>query len=366
MINVDSPFCREVQPLPSNEVECKGSSSLSAMAWAVFRTLTMSLQYLYIFGDIIARNWLWYPSPIQSKFIQVPSRNIAHPQVFLECFKEAFKPLNRNGLHAIGRKWGLRITHDIILKPANGICLGMCFSFLSEYLKGQSFSSQANLIAAAKIMYWGGALSSVKTQAIYLALLGAQGKVQRMEINQFTDLLQGINTAAFPSNHRMLQNSLQKFMKRSVDISLRQFVLDDLEIKGQIIFPELYTLILELDAFWRKKQYPEEKIYSEIHQAIMRTLAECLDLKLASTINISGEVSSLVTQLQNLPIGSYLLHLSNHALAFVKMDKAIALFEPRKGLSILSIEQQNGVLVDLFNHYGGNLLSSLKVSTIYI
>lgn len=44
------------------------------------------------------------------------------------------------------RRWGVRITHDLILRPANGLCLGKSLAFLSASLSGQGPSFSNNLI----------------------------------------------------------------------------------------------------------------------------------------------------------------------------------------------------------------------------
>lgn len=370
-MRLPSLLCRWPDFCHHDKTESQWPHSIYLMACNVFRALAMSIQYAYVFGDILARNWLWYPfsiqsSSIQSKFIQISSRNAAHPQLFLKCFRTALRPVDKSEFHHVGRERGLRITHDLIWKPASGICLGICFTFLSEYLNGQHSSSRANLMAAAKILHWGGAISSVKTQAIYLALLGAQGEVQSVELNQFSNLLLGDHAASFTTKYPALLTSLKQWTINPSTRSLRQFLLDDLESKGEPISPELYSLVLELDACWRKKLHPDEKKYCEIHQAIMQTLAESFKLKLVFSMHLEGEAASLVSQLMNLTNGSYTIHLPNHALVCVKTDKEIAILDPVKGLSILSQDRQKEVLTHLLNYYGGNLLNSLKVSGIIL
>lgn len=336
---------------------------LIEMATTVLKAFAMSVIYAYSFGDIIARNWIYPWTPLKSKYIDVPTYNIAAPFAVPACLKTIWNPLTKKQWDKNYHKQGLRLTHSLSWKVSGGICLGISFSFLANYLHSKANFSKETLYTVAKTLRYGGTASSIKTQTIYEALIGSAASLPFEEFCQFKKLIQD-DATPFKTAYPFLSESINHFRNQQTSQSLRQFVLNELEKNQVSISPTLYTLVLELDACWRKQRYPAEKKYDEIHTSIMQALAEDLNLKITTVTRLEGMLEMIVSQLMNLANGSYLIHLPQHALALVKSDNELALLEPCKGLAVLSSKQQREVLTHLLKYYGSDGSISLKISTL--
>lgn len=350
----------------------KTSKCLYEIACGVFRLLAMSLQYFDVMFAITIYRWCWFSSAIQGKNLTVASRNIVVDIHLLQkCLKTAWSPLAKNIFTPIGLAQGLRITHDIIYRPACGLCLGMSLVFLSNYLSANEVDCSAKLLFAAKVLESGGNEICVKLQAIYEALMGIQGNIKIQEINSFWRLLNGENVNPQDIENEQLFDSIHAFIKnKNCPEILRDYLFAHLESKRVEITPDIYALILELDSLWYSQNNSESRKNDFVHNAITQAVANCLELEieLKSVVRVEGEVSCVVNELKKLVCGSYLVQFSNHTIALVKTQKDdIAFFDPNEGMAFLdTYDRQKEALLHLLRYYSRNDLVAIKVIPIQL
>jgi hypothetical protein len=322
---------------------------------ALFRTIDMSIRYAVGWGSISLRRWCRFPSPIQAKHIKVPARNIAHPRALLSCLQTAWRPLSKEQYSTTGHRQGLRVTHDITYQPANGICLGISLSILAYYCTSPKGKGAERLLHAANTLQYGAPEGCERIQALQDALLGVKGRVKNADVQSYFAFVQSKNSKDIAPSPFL--NSLQAFKLSQVSQEnidnrnqiLRKFMLDDLERKGVILTPDLYALVLELDAVWEGKGI---KQYRHIHYAIIETLASFQSLEVKKNQELEGEIPEVRKKLIGLESGAYLIQFFNHSIALIKMDDGMALLDPNAGLALLQTDQQTEALTHLLKYYG--------------
>lgn len=315
--------------------------AINELTCIIFRELALVLQYIVVLSSTFCNRLPGIPNPIPRKCLRMPVYNIGNFSTFLESMCTTWKPQPKKNFDSIGRNEGLRISHDIRYKPASGLCLSISLHFLS------AFHNINDLIAAAAVFRQGAPSSVVKTQALYDALLGVQGQVKNLDLN--------------------LQNPIiQPFMLSSKHAtSLRQFVFDDLEKQNIEINPDIYTLVLELDAIWHHKHYPSENKYDSIHTAIVKVLAETVGFENVKSKRIQEKyqvASELITLFDE---GSYLIQFANHTVALIKAHDSLAILDPRQGLAILNPQKQHEVLNLFLEYYGANEFVSFNAIQLF-
>lgn len=161
-------------------------STFYEIATAIFRVSAMALQYIVVKVSVTFRHWHWFPSALPHNNVKVSSRNIANINALPKCLATAWNPCSRSLFQEIGPPQGLRVTSDIIFRPASGLCLGKSFLFLSEYLFSKEREANDRLINAALAVQEDIHEKSVELQAIYDFLIGAKGTVISKEKNSRT------------------------------------------------------------------------------------------------------------------------------------------------------------------------------------
>lgn len=341
------------------------SHTLYDIACKIFRVIAMALQYAVVISSITLRHCRLLPSALPFKFLKMSSRNIASFYVLHKCLATAWTPLSKSLYSSIGYAQDLRITHDITYRPASGLCLAMSLTFLSEYLGTDKDSFTDSLLAAAKVVQGGGTKICVKTQALYDALLGIQGTVASKEFKEFNKLLQGENPSCQDLQNKALWTSVETFLSdQNRTEPLRQFVFEDLEKQHAEITPNIYALVLELDAAWFSKMNPGKRKYDFVHEAVTEAVVNSRELEVISTSRIEGKIPLVSGQLINLADGSYLIQFSDHTVALVKEHDGLALFDPSEGIALLTPDQQSEALLQLLDYYGNNDSVSIKVILI--
>ena len=262
----------------------------------------------------------------------------------------------------------MRVTHDLILRPASGLCLGKSLTFLSEALSLWEASEEediiAHLITAAQTVQNSENLTSVRLQAIYDALMGVQGKVRSKEKELFKQILRGNQSLSLSGLNGILLASLSSFLNREGQFEpLRQFVLNDLENIGVDITPDLYALILELDTLWDLQNHGERK-NDAVHDAIIQAIAHRLQMELMHTQRLKGDIATVYEQLEELEAGYYLIQFTNHSMACVKTQRYVALFNPDEGLALFDEDDQQEGILQLLNYYGNHGSISLRLLAI--
>lgn len=358
-------FPRHLPNLPlANVKKTPLHHSIYHKACAIFRALAMAIQYSLMCLSVTVRHWRWLPNAKPLKFQTVPTWNIASLQLLPQCFKTALRPFPKELYRHIGPKQGFRITHDVIYRPASGLCLGMSLTFLSQYLAGKG-SSTDNLLAAARLFRRGGTEMSVRVQAIYDTLMGIQGQVYPQDVHFFAQVLKRIRIDPHLTQKKELLVTIQAFINLQDPLkSLRQFVLDDLERQGINITPDLYALILELGALWDLRQHPNENKNDAIHNAIIQLVANDLQLEMVDATRLQGKFNVVAEQLRNVAPGNYLIQFPIHTLAFIKSAECTAIWEPNEGLALLAANQQQEALAHLLHYYASHDLVSVKVLSI--
>jgi len=347
-------------------------SRVYRVACGIFRLMTMSVQYGFMTFSILEKRWFYFSSSIANSDIKVKISNIANFEALLSCCKSAFQPIPKIVFKNIGIEQGLRITHDIIYKPASGLCLGISLVFLSKYLSIQENTTAKNLVDSAKELASGGNPTSVRLQAMYEALLGTNGSVNTLELTLFRAVLNGKPIPAKKKENRELWECVAKFMEiKNPDKSLRRFIFDELEKKGIAITPDIYSLTLEMDALWIEHCSKKEECngpimgkYDNIHQAILQELARCTKLAVAQGGNLSGKVDEVGSHLEKLPLGNYLITFTDHTVVMVKTSSEMAIMDPNKGLAIFEERKQTTALSRLLQYYGSEDRVDLKVYSI--
>lgn len=328
------------------------SHPIYEIACRIFRVFAMVIQYAFVLTSIILRHWRFFPSALPYKFLKVYSRNIGSFYTIQKCLQTAWNPLSKSLYRSEGCAQGLRITHDITYHPASGLCLGMSLTFLAE-----SLVHKKELIASAKVLQSGGTEICIKTQALYYALMGLQGKASQKDINK---LLQGEDIRS------PLCSTVKAFFEHETDDgSLRKFVFEELEKKHIEITPDDYTLVLELEAAWRHKKNPKQKKYDFIHDLITQTVVSSRQLEIANISRIKGKITLAAKQLNNLENGHYLIQFSDHTIALIKNREGMALFDPREGMAQVPPKEQTESLHQLLDYYGNNGSVSIKVIQLH-
>lgn len=343
-------------PSWSNLTEIKILSPIYELACAIFRVVAMALQYATVAFYVTFKHLPLFPSALPSENLIAVSRNISNLAVLRTCLTTAWSPEPQTHYQnlGLGEEKGLRITHDIILRPASGICLGKSMTFLSEYRLATGKGMLANLRSAAKKVEGESNEISIRMQALYDALMGINGKASTTEKDHFFQILEGKKPSS-ETHYPFLATSLEAFLEEASDQGLRHFVLEDLEKQDVIITTPLYSLILELDTIWSLQQDSGMRKNDTVHQAIVETVAESLNLNLIDAKRMQGNVSSMCRQIEKLEPGTYLMQFSNHTIACVKEDEAFALFDPNEGLAIFDESNLHDGLQQLLHFYGCHL-----------
>lgn len=336
--------------------------ALFAKIIAIFRTLAFVIQYGVVWASIFCRHWSWLSSPIPANDLKVSSRNIATLRAFAKCLKTSLYPISKEEYSGIGQSAGLRLTEDLIYRPASGLCLGSSLAFLSQVMSVDS-NDESVFLSAAQSVREELDETVVKLQAVYDALIGANVKVPQQDINLFRQILQGNAPSPGIENEELssLAVSIELFLKlENPPQTFRQFILDDLENSGAEITSSLYALILELDVFWHMQEHPGENKYLSVHAAIIQTVAHLVGLEIHQGARYEGEIAFVSEQLASLDEGGYLLQFKDHTVVLVKTSDLMALFDPSEGLGLVIHEDQDEALSHLLSFYGSNGLASVK------
>lgn len=299
--------------------------------------IMMSIQYVVVRIAIAQNLWRWINSSLKKSNVIESCNNIALLRILPDCLHSVRHPVSKEKYKDLGRKQGLRVTHNIIDRPASGLCFGISLRFLAE------FAAKGDIRTAAKTISGGADLISVRIQALYDALLGIQGTVK--------------------SKNQELSDIIQLFMKNPIK-PLREFVLDDLEAKGVEITPDLYAQILEADACWHHKNHPKEEKYSSVHNAVRQAVANSVGLDLVSSDHFEGTLSSVKDQIQQLKNGLYLIEFPHHILPFIKGDAFAAIGDPTEGVSQFPSTELEANIMQMLSFYSSDDHVSLHVLSI--
>ncbi len=343
------------------------SDPISKVVYTIFLEMVMLTQYAIGLASIILRSWSYLPSALPKKSIKIPSWNIGNIGILEKCFSSIWNPFPKEMFQSIGVVEGLRVTHPISYHPANGLCLGMSLTFLVEYLSAKQTNSPiTSLLMAAAHFRRGGLEESVKRQAIYDALMGKSGQVSKQEKKFFCQMLQGKKQLVGQCQKNELFASVEAFLSvKNRAESLRQFVFSDLESQKIEITPDVYALTLELDALWSQSQNGHQPLYDSLHQAVMKTIMDSVQLDLLSFRRIQGSTDYIQNQFMKLACGQYLIQFSRHTIVLVKIsDREMALWDPGEGLAFLSANQQKNALSQLLGYYGQEGKVALKVIAV--
>jgi hypothetical protein len=354
-----------INPIPLTTTKPSVTSLIYEIACAIFRVIAMALQYIIVGASVIFRHIGLFPSALPLDHIRVSSRNIANLEILPKCLATAWQPESKEIYQEIGREQGLRVTYDLILRPASGICLGKSVTFLSAFVFGEEEDFKANLITAAQAVQGKENEASVRVQAIYDTLLGVQGTLSHEERNFFFQVLQGKNLALQAPFNQPLFETLQNFLSLDENPEeLRQFVLKELENQEVEVTPALYRLILELDTLWFLQHHPHERKNDSAHHAIIQAVARYLQLEMTVSTCLNGKISEVLQQLDEYELGSYLIQFSNHSIACVKGADFLALFDPNEGLALFSSSDQEDALLQLLTYYGSDDRIAFRVIEI--
>lgn len=319
----------------------------------VCRQIFMLVQYAVVAASIFLRHFYWIPSTIRFKDRNVFSFNLASLETLPKCLHTVSQPIPKAHFQGVERNYNLRITHAVTY-PATGCCLGMSLAFLSDYLH-----QSKTLLEAAQKLRWGANETSVKTQALYNTLLGSKGTFKESERQAFFKILRKDKVASIQNLDLLV--SAQSFLQQSTISSLRQYILDDLENKNIEITPDLYILILELDAEWRGCN----DRYEVLHYDVMRAAADSLGLKLNANLSLSGRIGDVANRLIGLETGNYLVHFRNHTVVYIKTASEMGVWDPNEGLALFNQDRQNNILSHLLNHYAEHEQIRIKINPTF-
>lgn len=322
---------------------------------AVFRQLAMCFQYVGLFGCIFIRHCRCIPSALPRSKIEVFTPNIASLPMLIQSLKTVWHPIPKNQFQEIGTSAGLRVSHDIVYRPASGLCLGMAFTVLSEYFQSKEVDTKERLLASARVLERGGNETSVKVQALYEALIGVEGSIAYSDKVLFSKILKKENIQPSEIKGKEWVRGVKAFFSSSENReSLRQFVLNDLEKRGVEITADLYAPILELDAYWYRKQNPDAYNNDPLHDTIIQTVAKTLQMDIKSSMRIRGGIDKVVDELKSLDEGNYFIQFPQHTILLVKTEEGLALFNATEGMAWIEIKDQEEALVQLLGFYGQN------------
>lgn len=340
--------------------------SIYELACSVFRVIAMAFQYVVVRLSAAIRHLRCFPSALPYKNLIAFSRNISNLNVLVTCLATAWSPETKAMYQEMGDDQGLRVTHDIILRPANGICLGKSLTFLSEYRIGEEETVITHLKAAAERVENNSNETCVRMQAIYDAFIGFEGQINLHERDLFLHILQKKHISNEAGLNQDLLTSIKSFLAEDEQTeTLRQFVFSDLESQGIELSPNLYALVLELDTFWHLQLHPGIRKNASIHLSILQAVAHCLHLETVNTTRLQGSISLVSSQLEQLEEGSYLIQFANHTIACVKEQEYLALFDPNEGLACFDEENQHDGITQLLEFYGCNRSVSLNIIEIF-
>lgn len=332
--------------------------TLFERVYTVFLAIIMLVQYAVVWLSVHCRHWKWLPSAIDSNNLKVPSRNIANLKGLLTCLKTLFYPIPQEELSQVGRKEGLRVVHDLIYRPASGLCLATALTFLSQVLPVEKTTDEFFFLCAAQGLKRDHDETIVKIQSTYDALIGADLKVPQQELSRYRQ-------RTSKESQDPLMESLEAFLsQQDPPQSLRQSVFDDLENKGIAITPRLYALVLELDSFWRHDAQPDENKYLSVHGAIIQTVAQLVHLEMGQAESYDETISDACQHLASCDDGGYLIQFRDHSLALVKTPEWIVLFDPSEGLGLIPMARQRDVFTHLLDYYCDNDFASFKLIPI--
>lgn len=153
---------------------------LYELACRIFRELALILQYSVVLASVTFSHLPCFPSAIPAENLKVASRNIGSLAALKKSFQIAWNPLPKEQFAT------LRILHDIVYKPASGLCLGGSLFFLSLLKEKQ------NLDAATKTFQWGAPETAVKMQALYDALLDGASTTKNHDDTIHAAIIQSI------------------------------------------------------------------------------------------------------------------------------------------------------------------------------
>jgi hypothetical protein len=309
----------------------------------IFRALNMLIRYCISSANLKFIQWLQAPLSIPFDCISVPAQNIAEISKLSFCLASARNPISKIYYQQIGREENLRVAYDLVWKPTGGLCLGMSLAFLAEYLKS------SNLIEAAKKLQNGANESAIRTQAIYDAVLGIDCETNSKEIRELSSIRLFSLQPALKTKFPHLEASLRGYLKQKDEqVSLREFVLKDLEANKIELTPDLYGTLLEVDARLNARNNVN---YQALYKQSTQVAAKTHDLDLGQHNSFSGNIKKAEEFLMTKPEGSYLIQLPTHTIAFVKTRWQTAIFDPNAGLVLLTSENQERVFNQLFNYY---------------
>lgn len=331
----------------------------------------MLIEYDVKNAILALHKWVnWSPS-ILPQHLSVSSKNMANPQALGICVALATHKVSKEVFKNLGKKEGFRVVEDMDLNPTRGskglgLCFGMSAVFLASYLANRQTSESIAIRGAAEHMRDGADPKSLSLHTLYDGLMPS--RVDLFNLIQWRGLLQ--NPLHEPNvsmeQKKNLLDSIRKFLsapdKEALNESFKQFVLNDMELKGAQITPECYAIILDLDALFyaQKNHIPQNRVYEPLHLAIQDIVLNKYGLKIEKADVFDGSRNEAVEKIKNLAEGSYLIELPGHTTALVKMsDGSIALFNPELGTAIT--RETSPVIINFLNHYfpGKNISCSI-------
>ena len=328
----------------------------------IIRGTIICLQYAVVQISITQHHWRWFHSSLKRENRIVKCRNAASVSALFSCLATLKNPLPKSDFEEVGRMQGLLVTHDISFHPASGLCLGVALRFLSEYAAAVG-SERSRIIQAARSIQGGADRVSVCLQSLYDALLGMKGKSDRQELALFRQLLRG-EALSGNSHHSELWDSVVRFLAENPNRALRQFILEDLEGRDIDISPNLYSLILEIDAQWQAQNHAGQgafHYYDPVHNSVRQAVGEYAGLTLVNSVRFTGELSIVLNQLCALERGLYLIEFPSHILPMVKTDAVAAIGDAGEGVSLFPLEEQEENISHLLAFYSRSDLISVNV-----
>lgn len=350
--------------LPFPAVVSEPLNAIYHYAHLIFCLMFTATQYVVVRMSIFERKWFWFRHAIKWKNLIVPSQNIASLKVLPTCLSILMHPLPKMNYLHLGIREDLRIVHDIIYRPASGLCLGMSLTFLSSFLSKNEGDALVNLKYAASLLKNGGTETSVEVQALYDALLGLEGKINEREKNECRGLFLENKKLPEADPKNRLYEIIKLYMQETDRPTLRHFVFKHMESHSMDITSDLYALTLELDTLWSHFCHPRINKNTPLHHATIRTVAHKLEMEVVDSCLLHGKIPSILEHLKEMSKGPYLIHFANHAIALVKTQNHTALFVPNEGLALFDEDRQEEGFTDLLNYFGDEGRATCEVISL--
>lgn len=214
------------------------------------------------------------------------------------CYQAQVENLNLS-LTSVGERTNLRITCPINLhRHPRGICEGYSLIFARYCLQ-----SNANTLPEFK-----------KIRLITL---------KRHNLECF--LIQHVQDALLGLHGNPHQELIQKWSKDIDQIQLNDPRIDD--IRGSLIkmneplTPNIYATILEVEALYRAKVYPNESCFLQLAKDVLTELCTLVGLRALFASHFCGTEKELRTELDKLPKGVYHVGMKRHAWIFIVADE---------------------------------------------